>query len=200
MLFGLLAILLTLLGAMALFLWWQNPAPEPSRQILAAQGVAATSAMTAKTAYEVAKPVALDWANDAALLSLRSTWKPEEAYQNGTGDWTLVFYSSEQNATALISVVDGYPVLINVREVGSPPILQDETNWLVDSPAVIDHLLSQGGNEFLRSQPGSSLVLTLNLDKQGGWKGTLIHKESRRTFSVHLGPGGDEIVAVQGSD
>ena len=47
------------------------------------------------------------------------------------------------------------------------------------------------------SQPGAVLVLSLDMEGQGGWKGRFIHKETRRTFTVQLGAEKGDVIAVQ---
>ena len=202
-LIGLLATLLLTAGALWLFWWYQITLFEPFQQSEPVEGMTPESEtiarMTAKNAYAAAEPVAQGWAKDATLLSVRATWEPGADIQSGEGDWTAVFYSPEQDATVLISVVDSKATLINVRKADRRPDLQDVEVWQIDSPDIVNKMLIEGGGEFLRSQPGAVLVLSLNLDGQGGWKGRLIHKETRRTFAVQLGADTGEIVAVQQS-
>ncbi|MGD2050462.1 MAG: hypothetical protein PVH03_13245 [Chloroflexota bacterium] len=153
--------------------------------------------MTAKNAYSIAEPVALGWASDARLLSARTTFDPRSDIQSGEGDWTLVFYSPEKSATALISVMENKATFINENNATHNSMLQGLDTWQFDSPDVVTQMLNEGGDEFLRSQPGAVLVLSLDMGGQGGWKGRFIHKETRRTFTVQLGAENGEVIAVQ---
>jgi hypothetical protein len=87
--------------------------------------------------------------------------------------------------------------LINERNVATNPVLQELDAWQIDSPHVVAQMLMEGGDEFLRSQPGAVLVLSLDMEGQGGWKGRFIHKETRRTFTVQLGAEKGDVIAVQ---
>jgi hypothetical protein len=153
--------------------------------------------MTAKNAYAIAEPVALGWASDARLLSARATFDPGSDFQSGEGEWTLVFYSPEKYATALISVMEYEATFINERNANHNSVLRELDAWQFDSPDVVSQMLNEGGDEFLRSQPGAVLVLSLDMGGQGGWKGRFIHKETRRTFTVQLGAENGEVIAVQ---
>jgi hypothetical protein len=169
--------------------------PEPAVQTVADGG--SSTRMTAKNAYSVAEPVALGWANDARLFSARATFDPGSDIRSGEGDWTLVFYSPEKYSTALISVMENKATFINERNATHNSVLQGLDAWQVDSPNVVSQMLMEGGDEFLRSQPGAVLVLSLDMAGQGGWKGRFIHKETRRTFTVQLGAENGEVIAVQ---
>lgn len=153
--------------------------------------------MTAKNAYSIAEPMALGWASDARLFSARATFDPGSDIQSGEGEWTLVFYSPEKYATALISVMENEATFINERNATHNSVLQGLDAWQFDSPDVVAQMLNEGGDEFLRSQPGAVLVLSLDMEGQGGWKGRFIHKETRRTFTVQLGAENGEVIAVQ---
>lgn len=169
--------------------------PSPVVQTVSDGG--SSTRMTAKNAYAVAEPVALGWASDARLISARATFDPRSDIQSGEGDWTLVFYSPEKYSTALISVMENKATFINERNATHNSVLQGLDAWQFDSPDVVAQMLNEGGNEFLRSQPGAVLVLSLDMEGQGGWKGRFIHKETRRTFTVQLGAENGEVIAVQ---
>lgn len=200
LLIGLLVILL--ISAGILWLFWQYQLipletlvlPSPAVETVSDEG--SGTRMTAKTAYAVAEPVALGWASDARLFNARATFDPGSDIQSGEGDWTLVFYSPEKVSTALISVMENKATLINERNAAHNPALQELDAWQIDSPNVVTQMLKEGGDEFLRSQPGAVLVLSLDMEGQGGWKGRFIHKETRRTFTVQLGAEKGEVIVV----
>jgi hypothetical protein len=169
----------------------------PSPAVQTASDGGSSTRMTAKNAYSIAEPVALGWASDARLLSARTTFDPRSDIQSGEGDWTLVFYSPEKSATALISVMENKATFINENNATHNSMLQGLDTWQFDSPDVVTQMLNEGGDEFLRSQPGAVLVLSLDMGGQGGWKGRFIHKETRRTFTVQLGAENGEVIAVQ---
>lgn len=201
-LIGLIVVLIAAVGLLWFF-WWYQISPletlqsSKSVETAVSNEVPVIRRMTAMNAHAMAEPVALDWAQDAQLLSASATWQTGSEILSGEGDWTLVYYSPQNETTALISAVEEGATLINIRHVEDEPQLIDLENWLVDSPLVVTQVLKEGGDEFLRSQPGAVLVLSLNMEGQGGWKGRLIHKETRRTFAVQLAADSDEIFAVQ---
>lgn len=200
-LIGLLVILL--ISAGILWLFWQYQLipletlvlPSPVVETVSDEG-SGTRRMTAKNAYSVSEPVAQGWASDARLISASATFDSGSDIQSGEGDWTLVFYSPEKVSTALISVMENKATLINKRNATHNPVLQGLDAWQVDSPNVVAQMLMEGGDEFLRSQPGAVLVLSLDMEGQGDWKGRFIHKETRRTFTVQLGAEKGEVIVV----
>ena len=99
----------------------------------------------------------------------------------------------------MISVVDRQAILINVQEAGDKLMLANADSWQIDSPAIVDQILTSGGAEFLRGHPGANMVLTLDLEGEGDWKGRFIHKESRRIFSAHIDAESGDIVTVEQS-
>lgn len=169
----------------------------PSTTVQTVSDGESSARMTAKNAYEIAEPVALGWASDSRLFSARATFDPGSDIRSGEGDWTLVFYSPEKYSTALISVMDNKATFINERNATHNSDLQGLDAWQIDSPNVVAQMLMQGGDEFLRSQPGAVMVLSLDMEGQGGWKGRFIHKETRRTFTVQLGVENGEVIAIQ---
>ena len=201
LLIGLLVMLL--ISAGFLWLFWRYQLipletlvlPSPAGETVVDDG--SGTRMTAKNAYAVAEPLAQGWANDARLISTQATFEPGSVIQSGEGDWTLVFYSPEKFSTALISVMENKATLINERNATQNPVLHELDAWQIDSPNVVNQMLKEGGDEFLRSQPGAVLVLSLDMEGQGGWKGRFIHKETRRTFTVQLGAEKGEVIAVQ---
>jgi len=201
-LIGLIIVLIAAVGLLWFF-WWYQISPldtfQNSKTVKVEEPVAipVVRRMTAMNAHAMAEPVALDWAQDAQLFSAQATWQEGNDLLSGEGDWTLVYYSPQQKATALISAVEEGATLINIRHIEEEPQLIDLEQWLVDSPHVVAQVLKEGGGEFLRSQPGAVLVLSLNMEGQGGWKGRLIHKETRRTFAIQLAADSDQIIAVQ---
>ena len=200
-LIGLLVILVVSVGLLWFFWWYQiSPLEALASQSPAAQPVVEKDSegkMTAKMAFTAAEPVALRWASDAQLLNVRTKFSAGSNFHGGQGEWTLVFYSPDKISTALISVLDNKATFINERKGDYNPELQSIEIWHIDSPEVVDLVLKDGGNEFLRDQPGAVLILFLDMEGQGDWKGRFIHKETRRTFVVQLGAETGEIIALQ---
>lgn len=190
---ALLLGMLLLLVSLGIFLW------APATHSTIAKGAEPISRMTAKNSYVIARPVAQQWAADAQLIGLSATWDAGRNFQEGEGDWSLTFYSPSKSATALISVIDGRATLINARGVTESLQSRRFDLWQIDSPAVVEQLRANGGNEFLRSQPDASLTLSLKLLGDAAWKARLIHQESRRQFSVQLDVDNGAIIDLEQS-
>jgi hypothetical protein len=84
-----------------------------------------------------------------------------------------------------------------IEELFDPKDMED---WQVDSPHAISQLMSTGGQEFMDYEGSADLTMRLNLDGQTIWKSTLINKDSRRTFSVHLNANSGEIIEMVQSE
>ncbi|UCG25852.1 MAG: hypothetical protein JSW55_07645 [Chloroflexota bacterium] len=152
--------------------------------------------MTAKTAYDLARPAALRWAKDSQLLSLSGTWDSARNYLDGEGDWSLLFYSPSQSSIALVSVAEGSATVIDTHGVTQQPPVQTIELWRLDSPEVVNLLKSNGGNEFLRGQPQAGLALSLNLVGNTAWSARLINQETRRIFDVRLEADDGELIKI----
>ena len=155
---------------------------------------------TAMEAYAIAEPVARQWAADARLLNISAAWQPGLDFQTGEASWSLTFYSADQSEVSLISIIDKGATLTNSRTIEELFDPKDMEDWQVDSPHAISQLMSTGGQEFMDYEGSADLTMRLNLDGQTTWKSTLINKDSRRTFSVHLNANSGEIIETVQSE
>jgi hypothetical protein len=155
--------------------------------------------MTAKAAYDIARPVTLRWAEDSQLLSLSGTWDSSSNYLGGDGDWSLLFFSPSKRSVAHISVAEGKAAVVNAHGVTEQPELQQIGLWRLDSPEVVKVLRSSGGDEFLQGQPQAGLALSLNLVGEVAWSARLIDQENRRILEVHVDADDGEMVEIRQS-
>jgi len=155
--------------------------------------------MTARTAYDVARPAVLRWAEDSRLVGLSGTWDSATNYLNGEGDWSLLFYSPSQSSVALVSVVEGSAAVVDTHGVMQQPQLQMIELWRLDSPEVIKLLKRNGGDEFLRGQPQAGLALSLSLVGQSAWSARLINQESRRILQAQFNADDGELIEIHQS-
>jgi hypothetical protein len=189
--FMLVGMVLVLAG-LILYLWgpWAQPSsvpvePEP------------VSSMTAKESRLVANPTALKWAEDAQLVSLSATWDAGQPFQDGQGDWSLVYYSPAKAATALISVIDGTAAIVGTHGVADSIAVSGEKAWQIDSPDVIEKMRVAGGDEFLRSQPDSTVSMSLDMSRDAVWSVRFIDQMSRRVFAARISIDSGEIIEIQ---
>ncbi|MGD8858267.1 MAG: hypothetical protein PVG33_18160 [Chloroflexota bacterium] len=191
--FVFVAVFIVLVGFI-LYLWkpWVNSSGAPTET-----ETKLVSAMTAKEAQQVAEPIAMNWAGDAQLVSLSSTWDANQPFQAGEGDWSLLYYSPTQAATALISVINGAATVVGSHGVGNPITVSPDNRWRIDSPVAIDQLIAAGGDDFLRSQPDATVSLSLDLSRDAMWRVRLIDQMSRRVFAVRVSFDNGEIIDVQ---
>jgi hypothetical protein len=190
---GLLAVLLVVAVVM-LLLFWNEQRQEALLPATAAgssgSGQAATpeSGRTALSAYHLAQPVAQDWAEDARLLTASATWPAGQVFPAGAASWGLVFYSPGRPATALISVANREARLVRSSSTEKTPQPVDTENWQVDSPAVVEQLLSNGGQAFVDEHGQVSLALTLNTVGELSWQAKLVDTESFEAFTLQFDP------------
>jgi hypothetical protein len=188
------ALLGILIAAAVLFLslwkpWAQSSSPPTAVELAAS--------VTARESQLIAEPIALKWSADAQLISLSSTWHPGQPFQDGKGDWSLLYYSPTEAATAFISVIDGTATMVESHGVANRVNVLSNRVWPIDSPMVIDQLMAAGGGDFLRSQPDATVSLSLDLSKDAIWRVRLIDQMSRRVFAVRVSLDTGEILDLQ---
>ncbi|MCI0397755.1 MAG: hypothetical protein L0332_28515 [Chloroflexi bacterium] len=185
---GVLALLVLVVAAAVLIFWFFRDQP--------ADAVNNPMNPTAMGAYELAEPLARQWAGDAQFVSARATWQSASGFDPEVASWSFTFYSPAAMATALISVTGDQATLIRsqpasrVLEPGAPE------EWVVDSPAAVETLLANGGQSFVDEQGSATLVLALNLNDQPVWTGTFINEQSRRTLQLRLDARNGELLEV----
>jgi hypothetical protein len=190
-----LVALLVLLVSLILFIW--SPSSHPGNAAVVVEEV---PHMTAKNANQVAEPFALQWAEDAQLISLSATWDGGQKFQAGEGDWSLLYYSPAKGSTASIVVYDGEATMIATHGVSQIIDAPLGNKWLIDSETAIDLLGTVGGDEFLRAQPEATVTMSLDFSRDVTWRVRFIDQMSRRVFSAQVDIFDGQISNVQQSD
>lgn len=193
---GVLAILLVVVLALVLRFWLERD------QASTAETGGQTELVEAKTAlssYQVAQPVAQQWAADAKLLNARAAWPEGDSFDPEGVAWNFVFYSPGQSATALISVSRNEATLISNRETSRRLNIYATTGWQVDSPQLLSIVLENGGRAFLEQYEQGKLTMTLETNDQFVWRARLINTEVPASLTLQVNPGTGEVVSREES-
>jgi hypothetical protein len=190
---AILAVLVVVIGGLLVIFWLQGRPDHPVNNSL-------VSDMTAKRAHGLAQPAAERWAADARLVTVQTVWQPGSDFAGGEASWSLTFYSPQQRATALFTVVNGQIAQLSSRETGQALETAGADDWQVDSPVVTELVLASGGREFMASQGDSSLVLTLSLVDSPTWTAILVSQETRRNLGIVIDAGSGKMISIQQSE
>lgn len=186
---GLVALLFIAVIGVALVIW---NAQNPPGTIPAADGAGDPSQgevdHTAQSAYELALPVARDWAEDAQLLSARATWTQETGFQPATAEWGFLFHSASRQESSLISVTGAAARLVRSASSTRAPAVVDVSNWQVDSPDVLENVLENGGQEFIDSHQKVTLMLGLEATDRLRWQARLFDQDTNDMHIVEVDP------------
>ncbi|MBE2224811.1 MAG: hypothetical protein IAF02_24940 [Anaerolineae bacterium] len=160
---GLILVLLLVVAAgLALSLWLRPQMASPTGNdddLIAAYAdnvaeLPETSGQTAKSAFILAQTTAQAWQQDTKLINASATW-PQGAQANyikqGTADWGFTFHSPSTQTNALVSIVNGQPVLIP-GESKKPIDLLQSSSWHLDSSDAIKRFLEEGGETFINNE------------------------------------------------
>lgn len=206
-----LVVLLVVVAVFSLLLWFRpstttmTAGSSGSGAVISAQAdqIAPTSVFvgqTAKVAFAAAQQVAINWQSDAALLNASATW-PQGArasdLQTGQTTWSFTFYSVQGGATALIAVVENEATLLsNGRFQNTTPILA-AGGWQVDSEAVINQFLSQGGETFIQDNGVTTMTMMLSTSNETGrieWFISLFGEQTARWLEMRLDATSGEVL------
>lgn len=193
---GILAVLLVVVLALLLRFWLQRN-PQPADET--AEQTQVVEARTALTSFQVAQPVAQQWAADAKLLSARAAWPEGDSFDPEAAAWNFVFFSSGQSATALISVSQNQAQLISNRQLDRRLNLYATTGWEIDSPQLLSIVLENGGRDFLEQYGQGNLTLTLDTNDQFVWRARIINTDVPASLTLHVDPGNGEVLSSEQS-
>ncbi|MDX1688771.1 MAG: hypothetical protein R3248_12375 [Candidatus Promineifilaceae bacterium] len=194
---SILAVLLVIVLALLLRFWLErNPGPAGEAAETAQQVV---EARTARTSYQVAQPVAQQWAADAKLLNARAAWPEGDSFEPEAATWNFVFYSPGQSATALISVSQNEGRLISNRETDRRLNIYATTGWQVDSPQLLSIVMENGGRTFLEQYGEGKLTMTLDTNNQFVWRARLINTEVPASLTLQVDPNSGEMISSEES-
>lgn len=177
---GLLLLLLVTIAALMLFLRGEEAPPAQPPAV-----ARTTGARTARDAYELALLPAQVWAEDAQLLQARSDW-PRGSFEPERGTWTFHFYSPQRSEVAVIAVGNDGSSLISRQPLQGDLQPADASRWQVDSDAVVQRALEEGGQEFIEQHDEVEMVLILKAQEEVRWTAVLVDGTAQTAFRMEL--------------
>jgi hypothetical protein len=208
-----LVILLGTVIVLALVFWFQPDPPVESgpvdtAAIIAerADRIAPTSVFegqTAKIAFAPAQHTALEWKEDAALLSASATWPQGSSQQDlllGETSWGFIFYSATANATALVTVIENEAVMTSEGKSNQQLHPLHASGWRLDSRDAVRQFLDEGGGAFMESNRVTFLTMMLSTDGQNGrmeWLVSLFATQTGDSLTMRIDANTGEIVEVE---
>ncbi|MFW5941254.1 MAG: hypothetical protein ACOCXI_05610 [Chloroflexota bacterium] len=202
---GLLALLIVVIAVMMLLFWNLNrqqtalpeaPAANPAQEMGQTAAEASPPAHTAREAYALAQPVAQEWAEDAQLVSASATWPEGATLAPENAGWSLMFYSPGRSETGLVSVSGNAARLLRNSATNRSLQPRNLDRWQTDSPAVVEALMDNGGEEFLQTHNQATLSLTFNALDALQWQAQLIDREQGTVLTVEIDPGSGVVTAI----
>ncbi len=155
-------------------------------------------ALTAKEAYAQAQAAALDWREDARLLSVTAAWSQATEKDLATGEtsWGFYFLSPLARQVQIFSVTEEGATGIKTINATHTEGGIDPSQWQVDSPEAIRLFLANGGREFLAQHPGAAVNLRLAQEESGllFWMASGLSSQDKATFSLALDAASGEVV------
>lgn len=130
---------------------------------------APVAAVTAQSAYVLAREAALQWQEDAYLVSASASWR------NATVDlfrepvpWAFQFYSPSTRRLNVFSVSGGEAETLRESYVAYVLLPVTVEAWRADSPQALADWLNASGGRFLRAYTLVDVHATLRYDKELG--------------------------------
>lgn len=168
MIVGSLVVVVVALFIALLYVWLTAPsgtsAPLARPQKTYAVPVAA---VTARSAYDLARETAVQWREDAYLTSASAVWpKATESGFREPVPWAFQFYSPSAGQVNIISVQGGQATSLRQSYAPYAPSGLAVEAWSVDSPQALAEWLNAGGGGFLRTHTLVDVHATLRYDKQ----------------------------------
>ena len=188
---GLLLMLILSLGALLLFLRGEETPPE--MQPVATWSFAPS---TAAGAYDMARPLAQRWAEDAQMLRARSDW-PRGVFTPEHSKWTFQFYSAQREEVAVISVDGNAVTLVKSDSLQGDVQAADASRWHVDSDEVVQKALQEGGQAFIEQHDEAEMVLILNAHQDLMWTAALVDPSAQVVFNIRLDAASGEVTELR---
>jgi hypothetical protein len=165
-------------------------APSRERPEEAASAAAAAGgAPTARTAYELARPVALAWADDAQLASVAGAWTQPidmDAVYAGQTSWSFFFYSRSRAEMATVVTDQESAQFITSTPFPGEMVLLSDVGWVLDSQDVARLLMENGGVEFMSGHSNVAINLRLSTATSNGrllWIASVVSGDQLETAS-----------------
>jgi hypothetical protein len=207
---GIVLVLLLLVAAgLAVSMWIQpkmaaSPASGVNQVAAYADQKASlpqTAGKTAKQAFVMAEPKALEWQPDAVLVNASATW-PQGAQpdyiKQGTAEWGFTFHSPATQSNAVVTIINGQPVLIPGESKDKLQLLQT-SSWQLDSREVVTQFLTEGGKTFMDSEGINILSMTFSANNPNGngrleWLISAFATQTGHSFSMRVDAASGEIL------
>ncbi len=203
-----LVVLLLVMVGLGIMLWTQPTSPDD----LAASGLSDRAALvaptpvfqgdTARTAYARAEAQIQSWQADAILFSATATWPQGATIQeliDGASTWSLTFYSPANQTARPAAVVEEQVTLMAESRFTAVPDLTSVTAWEIDSDRAVQIFLAEGGQEFMRQHPVTTLHMTLGIDAEDGryvWSISLLAELTEEMFKMKIDAANGEVRAI----
>ncbi len=176
----LLAVLLLVVAAISLMLWFRPTVPTAVPELVTEVEVeleidplevAPTSVYegeTAQFAYAAAQQTAVADQPDAVLLSASADWPHGSGLtqlEDGRTTWLFGFYSPSTGKTAVYAVADG-DVSYITESAYQPTItpLINAGSWEIDSNQAMQHFLDEGARAFIQREGVTTTTFTFSTD------------------------------------
>jgi hypothetical protein len=193
MLTALLAVLVVVVGALLIVFWLQRSDAENVVNNSAVE-TSSRATHTAQSAYALAEPVAGAWAPDARLVNASGTW-PQNAFAPDGANWAFLFHSRDEEATALVSVEGERATLIGPTPSDRQVEPVGLERWDVDSPAVVEAALGEGGQDFIDSHEDVEMALTLETDRELIWRVIFFATGTGENLELLISPATGQVVS-----
>lgn len=112
-----------------------------------------------------AQQAALNWKENAILVSASATWSPGVSITDltsGRAEWTFVFYDSASSSAVNISVVNDKATIGKPYIVSEPIAPLALSGWKLNSDMAISLFLEKGGHQFLTNEQNVSVFMKLS--------------------------------------
>ncbi len=130
---------------------------------------------------------ARNWADDAQLVQAQAEAPGRDWLRLADAAWAFVYYSPQQQATALLAAAPGRLDLLSTQPAPAPVPVVDVDTLAVDSAAAAGQLMNRGGNLFLQVYPEATLTLTLAAAGDGAqWRGRLLDDQSGNIMQLTI--------------
>lgn len=151
--------------------------------------------------FQLAQQVALQWANDAALIFASASWSQVTAIEQvgQPGEWVYHFYSPQKARKLFVTVQPDNTVqtIQHAIQVTLPPVTVPTENWVIDSPDALATWLSNGGDQMVFNNPNLELIAQLRNVRGSGrpiWMVVGLDRQSGTTHSILIEAKGGKLI------
>ena len=208
----LLAVLLLVVAAVSLMLWFRPTAPTAVPELAAVKleldplEVAPTSVYegeTARFAYAAAQQTAVSDHPDAVLLSASADWPHGSGLaqlEDGETTWVFSFYSPSTGKTAVYAVADG--TVSYITESPYQPTISpliSAGSWEIDSNQAMQRFLDEGARAFIQREGVTTTTFTFSTDNPDDyieWNMIIFSAKTGNAFQLKVNATTGEIVPV----